>query len=309
MIAHIYCRLSQDSKAGPNYSLDKQEQECKKYCEGHDLKNICVHRVVGSARGSGISATNTYMNNVISEMVKGDTLIVYDVTRFSRNTLNGLLLLEKMVDKGVKIRTVKEKLGYDTIYDRLAFRQLLSLAEYESDQISERIKTSVEFRQQNGIKLGSAPYGYEAYRDREGGVRKIRRSISEYKLIVCVRNMINDGIPIDEVVVHMNDTSTYRGKKWTHDIVLRVYKMDEEFLRGDGGVVDGEELLRGDGGVVDGELLRGDGGVVDGELLREDDGVVVDEEDGRKKKKYSKKKRRGNDDLEGGRGKKLRRRI
>ena len=226
MATYIYCRLSQDSRAGVNYSLDKQEQECRNYCDTNGLTIKYVHRIVGSARGNSNCA---YIEGIIDGMNEGDTLIVYDVTRFSRNTLEGLILLQKIVDKGARVRTIKENLGYDTMYDRLAFRQLLSLAEFESDQTSERIKTSVVFRQQNGIKIGPAPYGYEAYK--ENGIRKLRRSISENKIIVSIRNMFGSGMGIDEVVSNLNETCTYRGKKWTHDIVLQVYKADEEYLR------------------------------------------------------------------------------
>jgi DNA invertase Pin-like site-specific DNA recombinase len=221
MSAYIYCRLSQDSKTGTNHSLDSQEELCKNYCETKKLPIKEVYRIVGSARNHD---NHKELESLLSRMKEGDTLIIYDVSRFSRNMLKGMQLLQKIMDKKMFIHTIKENLNYDTIYNKLAFRQLLSYSEYESDQTSERIKTSINYRKNNGIALGPTKYGYESYMD--NGIRKNRRSITEYNNIVKIRNMINDAIPINSIVTELNKTSTYRNKKWTHDNVLHIYKND-----------------------------------------------------------------------------------
>jgi DNA invertase Pin-like site-specific DNA recombinase len=221
MSATIYCRLSQHSKSGTDDSISNQEQECKDFCARYNLPIRATYKFVLTARGDGNYET---LNDVIQQMTAGDTLVIYDITRFSRNTLTGLELLNKISALGLNIRTVKEGLSYVTIYDKHSFRHYLDMSEFESDQKSDRQKSANRYRRSRGIASTSRllKYGYE--RSIEGGVKKVRRSIDEFNNIVTIRRMIESQTPMADILECMNATSTYRGGKWTNNIVVKVYK-------------------------------------------------------------------------------------
>ena len=60
-----------------------------------------------------------YLCNIAS---RGQTIYVYDISRFSRNTREALNLLENLKEKGVSLFSVTEELGYNSVASRNQFR-------------------------------------------------------------------------------------------------------------------------------------------------------------------------------------------
>jgi len=138
MKAHIYCRVSTKQSK----SRDLQENECKKYCDDNGIVISKIYKHVQSSRNM---KNKEYVQNIINNMEKGDVLIIHSICRFSRNMLGGLEILNELEKKGMKIYSVDDHVGYDDIFDRRKFRDIMNDAELETDKISHRVKKTKRY--------------------------------------------------------------------------------------------------------------------------------------------------------------------
>jgi len=68
-------------------------------------------------------------------------LLIKAIDRLARNTYDGLMLYHKyMKPCGIELISATQYFDTSTSVGRLSFRTLLSMAEFESDIISERVK-------------------------------------------------------------------------------------------------------------------------------------------------------------------------
>ncbi|AYV78260.1 MAG: serine recombinase [Edafosvirus sp.] len=219
--AIIYCRQSnkKNSRHGmvsnmsmKELSLDSQEEMCKLFCNTNGYNILKIIRETTSGRDM---TRMEQLQEIINKMSPGQTLIVYDTTRFSRNTLQALSILDKFDKKNIHIYSVSEKCGYDTTQDRNIMRMLLSKSELESDQISDRIKRSVEFRKSKGIKIGQSTFGYESFYD-NNGMRKERINSQEMQIIDQINKYLSNNKNYNYIAQQLNrQKKFYREKEWT----------------------------------------------------------------------------------------------
>jgi DNA invertase Pin-like site-specific DNA recombinase len=220
MVAYIYCRIStQYSKT--SHSLDSQEDQCIEYCKnlGYNVKEIIKDKI------SSRNMTNfEAIKNLISVMDSGDTLIISEISRFSRNVMKGIELLEEMSKKGINIHSVKENINYSDSINKYLFRLFLNQAEYESDTISFRINTSIKHLKKIGAHIGGkTKFGYEMYFN--DGIKKIRRNYSEHRIISRIKKDIAHGKKPKDIACELNDSKIlYRGKLWAPSSVRYIYK-------------------------------------------------------------------------------------
>jgi DNA invertase Pin-like site-specific DNA recombinase len=183
--AFIYCRTSKRN-TDTEVSLHQQELHCKYYAKSRDMN------VVGIYRDNGVSAKDMakqYSLNWICNNVKaGDTVLVYDVSRFSRNMLQGLQRLE-ILRKNLKVCTVScndNMVWNNKATCRATIRQSLSASQLHSDVTSEKVKSSIEYRKKRGDYIGNAPYGYQT--QYINGIRKLIKRPDEYAVVRYILN-------------------------------------------------------------------------------------------------------------------------
>lgn len=220
----IYCRVSslnQSKYLEGHTSLETQEQICKDYASkfGYIVKN--VYRDVCSGR----NMDKQYgLKKLIRNVYTGNTLLFYEASRFSRNTLQALACLDKLEKKGVKIYSVSDDCTYNSNSDKFKFRMLFPKAENESDMISERVKKSVLFRRKRGDYIGNAPYGYETYLN-DNGIRKLRKNKDEQFVITFICKLVHDNKTYSEIAEKLNEIKIdKRGYTWTNNSVGSVVK-------------------------------------------------------------------------------------
>lgn len=90
-----------------------------------------------------------------------DIVLIKSISRFARNTLEGLQLARDFKEKNIRLITIED--GFDSKeYDEFMFTLLLSIAQKESEKMSQRIQFGKHCRAKNGRYNGSTPpYGYE----------------------------------------------------------------------------------------------------------------------------------------------------
>ena len=95
------------------------------------------------------------LGRTISQMKKGDTLIVSEVSRLSRNLTDIMTIMGTCLKKGINIYTVKEKYRFDdSINSKILCFAFGLVAEIERNLISLRTKEALALRKADGIILG-----------------------------------------------------------------------------------------------------------------------------------------------------------
>ncbi len=99
------------------------------------------------------------VKGIIDELGKGDRLIVPELTRLGRSTLDVLDVLQVAKEKGIDIFSVKEGLALngDGIQTKILTTVLALVSEIERDFISIRTKEALQAAKARGVRLGRPP--------------------------------------------------------------------------------------------------------------------------------------------------------
>lgn len=89
------------------------------------------------------------------DLEAGDRLLVPELTRLGRSTLEVLEIIKAAQDKGIHVFSVKERLELDDSMQSKVMRTFLALfSEVERDFISQRTTEALKARKAAGVKLG-----------------------------------------------------------------------------------------------------------------------------------------------------------
>jgi len=177
MAAIGYARVSTKQQGYHGISLDAQRQRILAYADEHGIR-IC--RIVQEIRRGH--------NNAVADSChqRGSAVIVYDVSRFSRNVQNGREQLHKLLRRGVTVHFIAEGLRVSapgtSHYDR--FIEALHAAQAESDVLSRRCRDIVAYKRSRGEYTGGGvPFGLaivETERvDATGEARRVKKYCEE----------------------------------------------------------------------------------------------------------------------------------
>ena len=98
----------------------------------------------------GISGLNTKKRDGFNEMIsdalagKIDLIITKSVSRFARNTVDSLVIIRKLKDKGVEVYFEKENIWTFDCKGELLITIMSSLAQEESRSISKNVTLGTE---------------------------------------------------------------------------------------------------------------------------------------------------------------------
>ncbi len=141
-------------------SLAAQKQTIKALAEKHNIPHITFYSDKQSGR---TDKRNGYQQ--ITELIQQgqcDVLCCYRLNRLHRNLKNALKLMKLCQKYHVHILSVHD--GYfdmDKAFDRLKLNIFISLAELESDNISEQVKNGLREKARQGKLITThAPFGY-----------------------------------------------------------------------------------------------------------------------------------------------------
>lgn len=91
----------------------------------------------------------------IDSLQKGDTIIVSELSRLGRSTLQILEIMKTAREKGIAVYAVKGNWSLDdSMQSKMVLTILAMLSEIERDLISERTKEGLRAVKANGVKLG-----------------------------------------------------------------------------------------------------------------------------------------------------------
>ena len=139
-------------KSTEKQEFKHMEFEIKQYVGKHNLHiNKWIEETVSSRKPLNQRKLGVLLESLSNE----DTIITTEISRLGRSLLEVMAILQFCLSKGCKIITIKEnyQLGNDIQSQILAFAFGLA-AQIERDLISQRTKSSLASKKEQGIKLG-----------------------------------------------------------------------------------------------------------------------------------------------------------
>jgi len=120
------------------------------------LENIQVDRIFID-KASGKDTSRPELENMLSFIRDGDTVVVHSMDRLARNLDDLRRLVQMITQKGVKIEFIKENLtfsGDDSPMANLMLSVMGAFAEFERALIRERQKEGIELARKKGLYKG-----------------------------------------------------------------------------------------------------------------------------------------------------------
>lgn len=156
----VYLRVSTEEQVD-NYSLDTQEEICRKEAERRGLEVVKVFREEGR------SAKTIKGRPTLIEMLEYcrknrrdiGGVIIYRLDRLSRQTADYLAIRKKLSESEISLISATEPTG-NTPTEKFIETMLAGFAQMDNDVRSERTKNGMRARFLSGLPSGGAPLGY-----------------------------------------------------------------------------------------------------------------------------------------------------
>ena len=149
-----YARVSTAFEQGKdrNQTFDRQIKILTEY--GVKEKDIFCDRISG-----GKSTTNREEYNKLMETVmSGDTIVVSEMSRFSRSLIDLVMSIDDLIKKQIGIIFIKENIKVGTTkmtpMDKLTIQLMGAFAEFERSLIGNRVHEGMQASKAKGTVLG-----------------------------------------------------------------------------------------------------------------------------------------------------------
>lgn len=191
----IYTRVSTDHQGKFGVSLAEQEKACRDYAKSNGWN---VQTVISEVASAKEMSNQKLLNQFVRSKPTDTVLLVYDVSRFSRNVVQGLNLARKLLDHNVQLRTVKDEFDMTAPSGEYNFTNLLNHAEYEYKRITEKVKATKAFQKTRGYQYGTPRYGKAVTKDKNN-IRKFTDNNQEQNVIRFVQLLKTRGTNIKDI--------------------------------------------------------------------------------------------------------------
>ena len=138
-------------------STDKQDLEKQKHLllEYAQAKQMIIQEFIDAEVSSTKGEKERRINELLSRLQKGDTLLVAELSRLGRNMLQTLNIINELSEKEVSLVFVRQpELSTTGSHTKLLLAIYSYFAEAERDYISMRTKQGLAAARAKGVKLG-----------------------------------------------------------------------------------------------------------------------------------------------------------
>ena len=136
-----YGRVSSKGQAQNGNSLEDQEKKL--------LDAGCLEENIELETYTGTTMDRPKFTKILEKLQPGDTLVVTKLDRFARTASDGVRVIKDLMAKGISVHVLNMGLVEDTPTGRLILNILLAFAEFERDNIVERLSEGREVAKEN----------------------------------------------------------------------------------------------------------------------------------------------------------------
>ena len=218
-IIAIYVRQSTDTQC----TLNDQEHDCLIKANILKYHKIWLFSDKGSAWKQNayekLYGLQHLMRCIREKYI--DSIIVYDISRLSRNLTMGIRILNGIKEFNLTLYSIMDEQHYTSnpISCNNFLKKVVESQEF-STNLSERLKNKFKHLKSKGAKLGRPPYGYRAVKI--DGIRKFISNREENVIIKKIKQKIRTQ-GYNSIAKWLNDNGhTKRGYLWDTNKVRSV---------------------------------------------------------------------------------------
>lgn len=215
----IYIRVSTEEQANNGYSIRAQEEKLKSYASIKDWNVFSVYI------DEGISGKNIVDRKELRRLIddikenKINNVLVYKIDRLTRSTKDLIDLIDIFNKYNCSFNSLNESIDTKTSTGRMFIKIIGIFAEFERENIVERVKLGLERKVKEGYTIASKniSYGYV----KEKG-RKIQKVNKEESIIVNkVFDLFLKGYSYTKIANILNDANilTKNKYKWSYKTI------------------------------------------------------------------------------------------
>ena len=138
------------------------------------LKEMCAR--VYTEKVSGAAKSRPVFEKVLAGLRAGDTLVVLDLDRAFRSSLDALRTMETLQARGINLRILNMNLDLSTEFGEVVFGILAALAQFERKMLARRTREGIAAARKKGKQIGR-PRALSP-----GEAREVRLAVSEQRL-------------------------------------------------------------------------------------------------------------------------------
>lgn len=221
-----YIRVSTEEQAKEGYSLDAQREKLINFCKSqNDWELVEVYPEEGkSAKDTNRPELQRLLRDARSGMY--DVILVYRLDRLTRSVIDLYDMLQMFEEHSIKFKSATEVYDTTTAMGKLFITIVAALAQWERENLSERVRFGMEELVRKGNWHGGpVPYGYE-------WTGKTMLIVDEEANILrTLRDTYMSGEGLGSTAKKLNALGLMRrGKKWSSQSVW--YTLDNPFYAG-----------------------------------------------------------------------------
>jgi len=207
MANYAYLRVSTEMQ-----DIENQKLGILEYCNTRQLVPV---EFVQETKSSRVSWEEREMGRIVNRLQSGDNLIVSEVSRMARSTLEVLRILELAAKKETSVHIVKNGMVMDGSMQATITATILGLAaQIERDFISMRTKEALAHRKAQGLPMGR-PKGPAKHvkldEHREQITDYLRKGVSKRsiaRIIECSPTTLHNWINRNKLATKTRGTAT-----------------------------------------------------------------------------------------------------
>lgn len=224
-----YCRVSTNSEE----QLSSYEAQLAYYMA--KVKQNPQWSLVRVYADQGITGTSTKKRKEFLKMIRAcragkiDLIITKSVSRFCRNTLDGLECVRELKNMGVGVYFEKENINTLHMDNEMVLTFMMSQAQAESESLSGNIK----WGHRKNFKDGKVYYHYKnflGYREGPNGEAEIVPEEAEIVKRIFHRYLLGDSIPKIQRDLQADGIKTVHGKENWSGQVIRFMLQNEKYI-------------------------------------------------------------------------------
>lgn len=141
-------------------SVDMQRRDIRTYCEG---RGLVLSQEYSDEGISGAKASRPGLDALLRDMRRRrvGTVVIWSLSRLGRSLKHLLALVEEFEACGVALISLKEGWDLSTPTGKMIFQVMGALAEWEREQIRERVRGGLRAARARGQRLGRPTVSYD----------------------------------------------------------------------------------------------------------------------------------------------------
>lgn len=217
--AGIYIRVSTEEQANNGYSIRAQEEKLRSYASIKDWNVFSVYI------DEGISGKNIVDRKELKRLIndikenKVNNVLVYKIDRLTRSTKDLIDLIEIFNKYNCSFNSLNESIDTKTSTGRMFIKIIGIFAEFERENIVERVKLGLERKVKEGYTIASRNVSYGYVKEKGKKIQKINKE--ESIVVNKVFDLFLEGYSYTEIanVLNNNNIFTKNNCKWSYKTI------------------------------------------------------------------------------------------